>query len=418
MIAGVTGVLATRPTVAHGVVERAAAVGLLLVMTLPMSPAWPRTRLPQAGYVLGHGAGVFLAHAWLIGVLVKTEGYSRASAAALVLGIALVLALYRLASLELLRRHCSARSPWSAGICACVITGADGWLVALFPFLEPLGLPALLMDLPGAASTFSQFGLDLTAAICVFIALAVLHERWFAAGVALVLFGFPAVIDGDQRTAGEVTLDVAVIQPGALPSARERRLELLHGLERSAPDADLYLWPEAVIEADDEADLVAVLTRPGPVKARVFGISYGTAALTLNGVVASDGERGAARFRWKERLAPGEARRVAAGPAQPALLELLGADVWLPICYELLGRALPSASGAQLILSVASDEFDPSGSASRVMTRILRLRSMELGIPGIRVSSRIGSAFVDERGQLLQLAEPGARVLRAELNVD
>lgn len=183
----------------------------------------------------------------------------------------------------------------------------------------------------------------------------------------------------------------------------------------------VVVWPEASYPLRERLRSGQPLSSlPAPAEhARVLGMhaSMGFFRVANAVVVQAPGEDGVA-FRYKQRLAPvHETKRLLTPVDTGPTLLVRGEAALLPVCYEVLDRRMFTGAAARLGISISADGFDPSGQASKLLTRATWLRALECSIPFARVSNGTYSAAFDRDGRTLGQLGRGRGTLLAQLEL-
>jgi apolipoprotein N-acyltransferase len=412
-----------------GTGERLLLLPALVCLLWPAHPAFRLGSAASLAYVLGHLAGLLGVYRWLSPILVEQLGWSSVRAMAVLIMTGVAAATGRLLMGWAAGRLALALTPWP-GCLAGGLLFADLELAVSFlaPFTEPLLLSFAAADLPGGAGLLRAGGPGLLTAAVITLVLALLQLRsrsarrtagLVAGGVlwgilALGLWPSPASTAADLPLVG---LQLGQTFPG--PHWQEQQLAAYLALERS-PAGGVVVWPERAYPYRERIERRGGLLRLPPPRgySRVLGLHAWRGFAAVNAVGIQEQGRAGIRLREKRRLVPlFESGHLRVGRPLEEAVTLAGRPLLLPICYEILDRRTFTGQAALLGISVSADTFDPSGAASRIMTRATWLRALECGIPFVRVSDASSSAAFAADGTVLALLGRGPGLLRQHIQV-
>ena len=408
------------------------SLGSMLGYCVLMFPLRDRRLLggiPAVVYVLGHYHGNLWAHKWALPVLMELGGYSRMKSLALltVLGLALG------GSFWLLLRLGSALRRSSIAIAVLVFGGVlatgEYWISSYLPWIEPTTTGFLIADVWGGPSMVQVAGTALACFLFTCLTASVLLQSWRCACGSLAAFAVALSLAQLARAAADrdevVTVPIDGLQIAPKPAGadwRARQVEIYREAEAQSTSL-IVVWPERAypfIERIEHATALAHLAMPAH-QTRILGLHasvnlFGVANAVL--VQEPDENGGTMQYRYKRRLAPlYETRRLSIATSPDELLTIRRHRAFVPICYEILDRQYFQNRAASLGISISADTFDRSGAASVLLTRATWLRSLEFGIPFVRVSNASYSAAFDRQGHVLRQLGRGDGVLRASVPV-
>ncbi|MCO5064123.1 MAG: apolipoprotein N-acyltransferase [Rhizobiaceae bacterium] len=439
----------------------------LLDGAVPPVSAGPVARLKPA-FAVGwwFGFGYFLAGLWWVGgaVMVESQTYAWALPFAIV-GLPLILSLYFGAAAAL------ARLLWTDGIgriAALAFSFALAeWLretlLTGFPW-NPVGFG--LMPVPLLMQSVGVVGMIGMNALAVFVfampaLLSGRRHRAVGAILAVALlaahvgYGFHALSQPDVPGS---PLNVRIVQPNIDltekwdESVRDRIFNSEIALSRQAPAAGkpkptLIVWPETSIpflfqEHPDGLRMLGEMLDQGQLL--LAGIARteggGDSTLYYNSIVAISDKGEIVDAVDKVHLVPfGEyvpfedffeqigINRFVSGPmnfvagANRHPLSILGGFSALPfICYEVIfpDLMINPAPAKSFVLNVTNDAWFGNTPGPYQHLRQAQVRAVETGLPVVRAANTGISAFIDDRGRVLDaLAINSQGALDAQLNI-
>ncbi|WP_136634511.1 apolipoprotein N-acyltransferase [Pseudooceanicola onchidii] len=308
-----------------------------------------------------------------------------------------------------------------------------GWIFTGFPWALPghvlITTPILML-----AQWTGAIGLTLVVsgfAVALVFALSrpwVGVPVWTVAGAGIYLLGLaitPAVAPTDGRPV------VRLVQPNVPqadkwdPALAPQHFTRLLDLTRSPGAPDLIVWPETAIPAwlEDVMHLMPVISDAGGQVPLIFGINRAGAQRIYNSLVLLGSDAGIAEVYDKHHLVPfgeytplgdllgrvgirGLAQREGNGfsPGPGArLIDIPGVGATLPlICYEgIFPRDLAAAPARpDLLMLITNDAWFGTVSGPYQHLAQARLRSVEQGLPMVRVANTGVSAVIDPAGRL------------------
>ncbi|HEX7043829.1 MAG TPA: apolipoprotein N-acyltransferase [Burkholderiales bacterium] len=395
-----------------------------------------------------YGIGLFGAGVSWVYVSLHTYGNMPAplAVAAVILfvaGLALFPALVGALQTRFVRLGTGVRLAFAIPVLWTLLEWVRGWFLTGFPWLN-LGYSQTDTPLAGFAPWVGVYGVSLAVAMSAgLVAAAVLEPggRWKRHAPLLVLLWCLGWLAGQVswvQPAG-APLRVALVQanvPLAIKWRPEHRAAIVDTylrLSESAPQADLYVWPEAAVPGyfDQVAPrLVPELRRIAQERGADFllgAIERDAARTYYNSVYALGGTRGVYR---KRHLVPfGEYLPFPAvlgwvidylhipmsdfspGDGTGNVVRAAGQPIGVSVCYEdafgeEIIRGLPDAT---LLVNVSEDAWFGDSLAPHQRLQMARMRAMESGRPMVRAANTGPSAIIDHRGVVLARSPQFAR---------
>lgn len=396
----------------------------LPVVLLPASRHWPSGAGAAALYVASCLLGMFVPFRWLAPALVAYGRLRWPSAVAAMLLVGAALGLSRLALCSMVRFL--ARG-WGDSV-ACLLGASlmvlhDSALNCLAPWHEPATLGFALADLPGAP-LLVRIGGPALLALCTLIAGLALVRRttWLLATIPLFVLILAWLMRTPEAPSHWAKLEGLQLHPQ--PRGATWREELLAAYLRaeSHEPAGIVVWPETACPYTERlrADRIPCKVPQPDSYSRLFGLHTieRIGHLQNAAVLQQSAALEANQVRQKQTLVPVyERNRLIEASGPDHTLRWGAYSLVAPICYEIFDRSRYVGLAASLGISISSDAFDPSGQASKLMTKATWLRALECGIPFARVSdTSFSAAFSADGGTLASLPKAQA-VLWAELPV-
>jgi apolipoprotein N-acyltransferase len=311
-----------------------------------------------------------------------------------------------------------------------------------FPWALPghvlIPTPALQLAEFGGAILLTLIVLGLAVGLA-FVRSALRLAVW--AGALALIIGAGFVLRPAPVTDGRPM--VRLVQPNVPqadkwdPALAPAHFERLLSLSRSEADVDLVVWPETAVPAwlEDVPHLMPVISDAAGGVPVVFGINRSERARVYNTLVLLDDQARIVEVYDKHHLVPfGEytpfgdqlARIGIRGLAQQdghgfspgtgaRMVEIPGIGPTVPlICYEgIFARDISNAPGRPaLLLLITNDAWFGTVSGPYQHLAQARLRSVEQGVPMVRVANTGVSAVIDPAGRLtgvIPLGKAGAR---------
>lgn len=391
------------------------------------------------------GFGLFLSGTYWIYISVVVFGRAPVWIAVfLMLGLVLIMAAY-FWLFGLLAGRLAGGEPWRLAAVApalwVVLEWLRGWLFTGFPWMA-LGYSQIDSPLAGWAPVAGVHGVSAMLVICTVGLLAAFASegRWRIAALLLVLLpwaGGSALRLVVWTEPSGPAIRSTLIQGGVgqdrkwLPEQREPTMNFYRSATAQVADSEIVVWPEVAVPSitdrvGDYIDSLATLSRQTG-QTILFGIlERGTGPaeedLIYNSVILLDGER---RQVYRKRHlvpfgeyfpVPPQVREwmrmmnlpfsdISAGrPDQPPLSTRKGTPLSVAICYEdaYAGELLYALPEAELLVNVSNDAWFGDSIAPHQHLQIARMRSLETGRYTIRATNTGISAFIDERGRLLE----------------
>lgn len=250
------------------------------------------------------------------------------------------------------------------------------------------------------------------------------HQPWRAAGLATSLAALAALqarLDPAVPVTEYVSLQGLQLAPPASgfdwPTEQVAAYRAAEGSEH----ASLSIWPERAYPFRERLLENPSLKRLPPPEnfSRILGMHVAIGLFrTANAVILQSpaSSYSTVGFRFKQRLAPlYETAWLEAPENSKNLLQFNKRPLLLPICYEILDRRYFTSATAALGVSVSADSFDPSGEASKLLTRAAALRAKECGCSFVRVSNGSFSGAFGPDGKPITMLGRGPGVLRASV---
>lgn len=329
---------------------------------------------------------------------------------------------------------------------AMTLTGVlRGIIFTGFPWALPghalIGSPALqLAQLGGAiALTFCVMGFATALPLALLRPLRRLPV-WTGFGALVLLAGWvmtPPIGETEGRPV------VRLVQPNVPqadkwdPTLAPQHFQQLLDLTQSPGAPDLIVWPETAIPAwlEDVPDLMPVISGAAREKPLVFGINRGDGARIYNALVLLGSNGDIAEIYDKHHLVPfgeytplgdllgqvgirGLAQRYgngfSSGPGA-RLIDVPGVGPTLPlICYEgIFPRDIAAAPDRPgLLLLITNDAWFGTVSGPYQHLAQARLRSVEQGLPMVRVANTGVSAVIDPGGRVSGVMALGMQGVR------
>ena len=306
-----------------------------------------------------------------------------------------------------------------------------GWLFTGFPWAQPghIWVDTPLMPLAAYVGALGLVVATLLLAVLIWVALS--GNRLILAAVLIVQIGLliAPVHDGPRRTDGPV---IRLIQPNAaqhekwdpamMPVFFNRQLDFT----REGARPDLVVWPETAIPSllNHADDMLAAISDAAGDAQVVLGAQRLDGVRLYNSLVVLNGQGQQTALYDKHHLVPfGEylpfgnvlkrfglrglaaedGNGYSAGPG-PELIDLGPLGRALPlICYEgVFPRDVGGApERADFMLLITNDAWFGQVSGPYQHLAQARLRSVEQGLPMVRVANTGISAMIDARGQLI-----------------
>lgn len=390
------------------------SIALLLALSVLILPGsrtlWLSRWSARIAFVLGHTVGLAVCFSWIPGTLDNFAGYGFMSSWFVFIGACVSVSVGRLVVLECVR---AASTPHQCIMLALVELASISW----YCVFEGIGMLFAGADALGMPLCLRFYGYVPTMWILLYAAASV-RDRDLRNLACILGIVVPANVAGTVIPHAGSPVSVAGIQ-GVWPEARADWQDVLLAtyadLERLAV-AQIVVWPEG---AYPYIERVSPSWRPRFVGTpsrftRVFGMHTRERDGRTSNVVVVQSE-GGVRVRRKSSLVPIFESDVAAEVGEDAELLISGVRVSLPICVEIMDRALVRRSpGLGLIINISSDRFDPTTSASMIMSRAAWLRALEFGVTVIRVSDRSHSFAYDANGRRVGSLEVGRGVIRTD----
>ncbi len=389
------------------------------------------------------GFGLFLAGTYWITISVVVFGQAPVwIAMLLLLGLALIMALWLfatgycisyLAHGEPLRLMAAAPAVW------VLVEWLRGWVASGFPWLA-YGYAQVGTPLAGWAPIGGVYAASFATVLCSAALLAAFFSagrlRRFAAAAVLVpwLAGGLLVLVEWTDEDGE-PLTVTVLQAGLsqdrkwLPELRQPTLDFYRDQTRIASESDIVAWPEVAVPSlmSRERAFLAQIQADARESGQTIllgileDLEHRGERLIYNSVVLLDGTRQQVyrkrhlvpfgeyfpvpdRVREWLRLMSLPHSDIAAGAEVQPLLETSGGiRLAAMICYEdaYNSEQLYALPEAGLLVNVSNDAWFGDSIAAHQHLEIARMRSLEVGRPGIRATNTGVSAFIDHRGRVL-----------------
>jgi apolipoprotein N-acyltransferase len=410
----------------------------LLFVCLTQSPR-------EAGWhAFWFGFGLFLVGTYWIYISVVIFGEAPVWVALLLMvGLAVIMAFWLfvagyctcyLAQGESLVLVAVAPAAWA------LVEWLRGWVASGFPWLA-YGYSQVSTPLAGLAPVGGIYSVSFALVFGSAAILAAVVSDGRRRRIALALAVVPWVTGGLlslvewTRAEGE-PLTVTILQGGLsqdrkwLPEMRQATLDFYRDQTRIARDSDLVVWPEVAVPS--------LLSRERAFVSQIEADALENGQSILFGILEDGEQRGQPRVYNSVVLVDGEARQVyrkrhlvpfgeyfpvpdrvrewmrmmslphsdlAAGEdVQPLLETHGGVRLATMICYEdaYNGEQLYALPDAGLLVNVSNDGWFGDSIAPAQHLQIARMRSLELGRPGIRATNTGISAFIDHEGRLVE----------------
>lgn len=388
------------------------------------------------------GCGLFLAGIYWFYVSIHVFGEAPLWIAIfLMLSVVVIMGFYNAAAAWLICRLAGGRILAFVAIAPAawvVIEWLRGWVLSGFPWMS-LGYSQIDSPLAGFAPLLGVYGVSLVLVLCAasLLAAALVDSRRRYAFLAVAVLPWvagQALLQIEwTRPAGDA-IRTTIVQGGVsqdqkwLPQQFARTLDLYRDATLNGRDHSLVVWPEVALPAaidQVEAYLDDIERR---VVANGQSLALGilerdfAQGAVFNSVLMINGKD--RRTYRKRHLVPfGEYFPVpdfvrewmrlmslpnsdmTPGDARQALLETAsGEKIAVAICYEDAYGAeqLYAFPGATLIVNVSNDAWFGDTIAPHQHLEIARMRALEVGRYIVRATNNGVSAFVDEKGKILQ----------------
>ena len=420
-----------------------AAIISVFVLLLTLEKTAPR-QAAKIGWVFG--LGFFgLGASW---VYVSINVYGNASGifaafltAVFVAGLALLFAL----QCWVYQRYFSGLQR-ALGFAACwvLFEWLRSWLLTGFPWLY-LGyghINTLLANLAPVLGVLGiSFAIVLISGMLYEMALIWRQEkRWMSKqlaiyelkfiliGISLFFLGAISWIEEEQGLSADIALVQANIDQNLKfdPAYIAEGLNLYNGLSRPLWGNDIIIWPETAIpllyqRADTELAFFDRLARDNN-SSLVTGILYREDSKIYNSVTALGNGSG---IYHKQKLVPfGEyvpltgimepvlqifslpMSSLASGPRNQALLEASGFSLASYICYEVVypDFVRKQAHMADFLVTISNDTWFGGSFGPLQHLQMAAMRALENGRYMVRATSNGVTAFIDEKGQIVDQA--------------
>ena len=335
--------------------------------------------------------------------------------------------------------------PVQALLLLCMVwTGVEALRGVLFTGFPWALIGHVLIDTPYVhlAAYIGALGLTLGLLLAVAcLLLALVFKRW-ALVPALVLIGAPLLNMPDALRVDPDRPMVRLIQPNApqhqkwdpdfIPIFYNRQLEFT----RALPAVDLVVWPETAIPyaLERAGGLIAQINKAAGGAGLILGAQRSEGPDYFNSLAVVGPSGGVSAVYDKHHLVPfgeyiplahlfsyigflGSAAQATGGYTPgpgPALLDIGAMGKALPlICYEgVFPRNLRGVARPDWLLLITNDAWFGTFSGPYQHLAQARLRSVEQGLPMVRVANTGVSAMIDPSGRVIEsipLGEAGYR---------
>jgi apolipoprotein N-acyltransferase len=388
------------------------------------------------------GCGLFLAGTYWFYVSIHVFGGAPLWVAIfLMLSVVTIMGLYNALAAWLISKLARGRiaslvvvapSAW------VVVEWLRGWFLSGFPWMT-LGYGQIDSPLAGFATVLGVYGVSLAVLLCAASLLAALlsasQSRYVFLSIALLpwIAGHVLLKVDWTRPVGDA-LRTTIVQGGVsqdrkwLPEQFNKTLALYRDATLSGKDHSLIVWPEVALPATIDQ----VETYLGEIEERLLandqslllGIlerNFSNAEIYNSVLMLNGKERRTYRKRhlvpfgeyfpvpdfireWM-RLMSLPNSDMTPGDATQALLETTGGEkIAVAICYEDAYGAeqLYAFPVATLIVNVSNDAWFGDTIAPHQHLEIARMRALEVGRFVIRATNNGVSAYIDEKGRILQ----------------
>lgn len=356
-------------------------------------------------------------------------------------GIPLVLALfYGLAGYAVrcyLPRH---HASWALGAAWVVIEGIRGYLVLPFPWLFMGGILGGTLSVLQSTAWVGILGLSVAIFASVHFFIHSQKSALITLGVWILVAGGGYGVLHDRETSLLLpssnispSLTIALVQPswtqeekvmGFYTPAYQKRLLDLSAQAVRQQGAKLIIWPETAIYAHQMKDPVFAESLKSLLsggRLLMMGVSSREGDVSLNQIWVLDEHLNRLATYTKRHLVPFGERvpllsslpfvflnqkdmpRFQSGPRHVESMALKGFPPASPqICYESLFSGTIVSHDAQWIVNVTNDAWFGDSWGPDQHFYQARVRSIEEGIPLIRVANTGKTAIVDARGRIVQ----------------
>lgn len=335
--------------------------------------------------------------------------------------------------------------PLHALLLLCVVwTGIEALRGVLFTGFPWALIGHVLIDTPylHLASFMGALGLTFALLLTAACLLAALLFKHWALLPALALICVPLLLLPEPLPRDPERPIVRLIQPNApqhqkwdpdfIPIFYNRQVEFT----RAAPEVDLVIWPETAIPYSLEraGGLIARISEAAGGAGVILGAQRSDGADFYNSLAVIGPSGGLSAVYDKHHLVPfgeyiplarfisgigflGAAAQATGGytpGAGPEILDIGPMGTALPlICYEgIFPRNLATAERPDWLLLITNDAWFGTFSGPYQHLAQARLRSVEQGLPMVRVANTGVSAMIDAQGEILAeipLGEAGFR---------
>jgi apolipoprotein N-acyltransferase len=412
-------------------------------LLLPLLFSWlvsdPRT---AAWYGFCFGFGLFLAGTYWLYVSIHVFGQAPLwIALILMLGLVCIMALYYAAAGWLTCRFAAGRVSnlvVIAPVVWVVLEWLRGWFLSGFPWMT-LGYAQIDSPLSGFAPVVGVYGVSAVLMLSTVSALALLMvpARWRALPIILAVLPWLAgygLQQVDWTTPAGAAIRSTIVQGGIsqdqkwLADQFPKTLALYRNATVNRSDQRLIVWPEVALPAaiDQVEPYLESLQRDLAVNRQslLLGILERDDAddAIYNSVLMLNGDT---RQTYRKRHlvpfgeyfpVPGFVRNwlrlmslpntdMTPGVAVQPLLTTAGGDkLAVAICYEDAYGAeqLYALPDAVLLINVSNDAWFGDTIAPHQHLEIARMRALEVGRYMLRATNNGVSAFVDEKGRILE----------------
>ena len=410
---------------------------LPLLFSCLVSP--PRS---AARHGFAYGCGLFLAGTYWFYVSVHVFGEAPLWIAIfLMLGLVLIMGLYYAAACWIISRTAAGRLLPFVVVAPAVwviVEWLRGWVLSGFPWMT-VGYSQIDSPLSGFAPVTGVYGVSafmLLSAVSL-LAVPLVSAKWRAAPVlltALPWLGGYALQHVDWTHAAGDPIRTTIVQGGIsqdkkwLPEQFPKTLALYRDATLSGADHELIVWPEVALPATIDqvewflSDIEQQLAINGQT------LLLGILERDLNGDAVYNSVLGLNGKSWqtyrKRHLVPfGEYfpvpdfvrnwMRLMSLPntdmtpghdVQPLLETAGGEKLAVAICYEDAYGAeqLYAFPEASLLINVSNDAWFGDTIAPHQHLEIARMRALEAGRFVVRATNNGISAFIDDRGRILE----------------
>jgi apolipoprotein N-acyltransferase len=413
------------------------------ILLLPLLYSWlvspPRA---AAWYGFAFGCGLFLAGTYWFYVSIHVFGAAPLWIAfVLLLGLVFIMGLYYAAAGWLICRLSNGRV-WPfvciAPVVWVLIEWLRGWFLSGFPWMS-IGYSQIDSSLSGFAPVAGVYGVSTALLLSSTSALvtALVSNRWRIVPLAMTLLpwiGGYALLQVDWTHQAGEPIRTTIVQGGVsqdqkwLPAQFPKTLALYRDATLDGAKQQLTVWPEVALPAaiDQVEDYLASLEaelakRQQSLLLGILERDFNDESIYNSVLMLTGGKRQTYRKRhlvpfgeyfpvpdfireWMRLMSLPNTDMTAGADPQPLLRTRNGDSLAIAICYEDAYGAeqLYAMPEARLLINVSNDAWFGDTIAPHQHLQIARMRALEVGRYLVRATNNGVSAFVDEKGRLLQ----------------